>query len=665
MPRELLRNARAFFAPSMAQGPHAFMVPHAGSNAWAVGPSRAGGKAILAGDQHLSLPNPSIFYPVHLIVPGMIDAFGQTFPGIPGIILGANGKAAWSSTVVYHDVNDVFLETIGPCTTGGGDCVQHDGGQVRIEPWTETIRMGALGTITGQLTATYENVPHHGPIIPTVQDGMIVPRTANRALSVQYTGYAPTFEIRAVWELLRARTVDEGFRALRHFEYGGQNWVMIDDQGNIGWTTSAKVPTRKPAAYTWNATTNPTGLAPFLVQPGDGSADWDGWLSSRYVPHAINPASGMLVTANSDPVGETFDGDPLDGPVVGGRPLYAGAAYAAGVRSERIDELVRAADAAGDVDLVASAAHQHDARSNMGFHLRDAIVAALAYVASPIGAPADVAPYVNGLTAAQRTRLGEARAKLLAWSLATPPALATSSTTPQIDDSIATAIFNVWMHYFIEQTLGDEMAAIAMSPWDLDQNLLARVVLTMLVEPSGMVLSPSTSQPIVCDEMASAGLDASCTKKVIEAALAALVQLDTLMGSTDLSTWRWGRLHTLTLRPLFPDARLNVPAPGSPQAGGFPRSGDNFAVNRADCGWGDLDFRQDEDGPAQRFLAEATPGQPIEVRLQFPGGTVYNPSSPHYKDVLETNYIAETHFDLPFTIQEILTAGEERWVLRP
>ncbi len=666
VPRELLRNARQFFAPSMAQGPHAFMVPHAGSNAWAVGPSRTGGKAILAGDQHLSLPNPTIFYPVHLMVPGMIDVFGQTFPGIPGIILGSNGKAAWSSTVVYHDVNDVFLETIVPCTTGGGDCVMHDGAQVRIEPWTETIRMGALGTITGQITATYEMVPHHGPIIPTVQDGMVVPRTANRGLSVQYTGYAPTFEIRAIWELVRAKTVDEGFAALRHFSYGGQNWVLIDDQANIGWTTSARVPTRKPAAYTWNASTNPTGLAPFLVQPGDGSADWDGFLSSRYVPHAINPASGMLVTANSDPVGETFDGDPLDGPTTDGRPLYVGATYAAGVRTERIDELVRAADATGDVDLTNSAAAQHDARSNMGFHLRASIVAALAYAADSTGAPPDVAPYVTGLTTAQRTRLAEARAKLVTWSFGTPPALAASATQQQIDDSIATAIFNVWMHYFIEQTLGDEFTAMTMSPWDLEQNLLARIVVAMLVEPGAMVLSPSTGQPILCDEMGTTGADASCTKKVIEATLAALTQLDTLMGSTSMSTWRWGKLHTLTLRPLFPDARLEVPAPGSAQAGGFPKPGDNFAVNRADCGWADLDFKQDEDGPAQRFLAEAAgAGAPLEVRLQFPGGTIYNPSSPHYKDVLENHYIAEQHFDLPFTIPEILAAGEERWVLRP
>lgn len=671
VPRALLQNARAFFAPTMKQGPHAFMVPHAGSNAWAVGPSRTGGSTILAGDQHLSLPNPSIFYPVHLTLlgpgsgPPTIDVFGQTFPGIPGIILGANGKAAWSSTVVFHDVNDVFLETIVPCATGGGDCVVHDGGQVRIEPWTETIRLGALGTITGQVTATYERVPHHGPIIPTVEDGMVVPRTASQALSVQYTGYEPTFEIRAIWELVRARTVDDGFRALRHFGYGGQNWVMIDDQGNIGWTTNAHVPLRKPAAYTWNATTNPDGLSPLFVQPGDGSADWEGRMSSRYLPHAINPASGMLVTANSDPVGETFDGDPLDGPVVDGRPLYVSATYAAGVRTERIDELVRAADAAGDVDLAVSATHQHDARSNMGYHLRDAIVAALAHVDDPTGAPADVATYVGALTAGERARLNLARAKLAAWTLDTPPAVAASSTAQARDDSIATAIFNVWMHYFIVRTLGDEFAAIGMSPFDLVQDLLARVVTRTLREPGQLVPSATTGQPILCDDMTDGGADQSCTRKIIEAAHLALGQLGTLMGSTDLETWRWGALHTLTLRPLFPDARLEIPAPGSPQAGGFPKPGDNFAVNRADCGWSDLDFRQDEDGPAQRFLAELAPGQPMKVRLQFPGGTIYNPSSPHYKDVLEAHYLAERHFDLPFTVPEILAAGEERWVLRP
>src|SRR5262249_44735797 len=99
VPVDVMANARRFFdekfhqGPFGAYGPHAFMAPHAGSNNWAVGPSLAGGKALLATDQHLNLPNPSIFYPTHLTVdgPAPVDVMGITFPGIPGVVLGTNG----------------------------------------------------------------------------------------------------------------------------------------------------------------------------------------------------------------------------------------------------------------------------------------------------------------------------------------------------------------------------------------------------------------------------------------------------------------------------------------------------------------------------------------------------------------------------------------------
>jgi hypothetical protein len=32
---------------------------------------------------------------------------------------------------------------------------------------------------------------------------------------------------------------------------------------------------------------------------------------------------------------------------------------------------------------------------------------------------------------------------------------------------------------------------------------------------------------------------------------------------------------------------------------------------------------------------------------------------------MDQYYIPNRHFDLPFSIEEIITAGEERWVLRP
>ncbi|MEP6780744.1 MAG: penicillin acylase family protein, partial [Gemmatimonadaceae bacterium] len=60
-----------------------------GSNNWAVAPSRsANGHALLAGDPHLDLSLPSIWYELHLVVPGQLDVYGVTIPGAPGIIIG-------------------------------------------------------------------------------------------------------------------------------------------------------------------------------------------------------------------------------------------------------------------------------------------------------------------------------------------------------------------------------------------------------------------------------------------------------------------------------------------------------------------------------------------------------------------------------------------------
>jgi penicillin amidase len=675
VPADVMTNARRFFdenvrtGPFGAYGPHAFMAPHAGSNNWVVGPELAGGKTLLATDQHLNLPNPSIFYPTHLTVDGAapVDVMGITFPGIPGVVLGTNGKVAWAATVSYHDVNDVYLEDIAPCPQGGGDCVLHGGMRVPIETRTETIQLGALGTVTSERMAVYEVVPHHGPIIPTIANGQIVPRTGTSALSVAYTGYTPTFEIRAIWGLAHAATVDDAFTALADFSYGSQNWAVIDNAGNIGWTTHSKIPLREPTAYAWNATTNPEGLAPFLILPGDGGGDWQGFLSSRYIPHAINPAQGFLATANADPVGATFDGDGLNQPLVDGRPLYAGVTYAAGVREERISNLIVAAAADGPLDLVDMAAIQHDTASTVGGHLRDAIVAALGVIDGAAGLPPDAQAFYDGLAAVDQTRLDQARTLLAAWTLQTPAML--SLDDGETTDSAATALFNAWMHYFIEDVIEDELAALPtpFAVWRLEENLLVRTVWGVLNQPAGYVISTDTDQPILCDDIATAGADGSCTMQVLRALLQAMDHLASPagFGNASTSSWRWGDKHRLTLEPLFPNASLNVPSPDETNprwVGGFPKPGDNFAINRSDQGWADLNFSQFGDGPAQRFLAEAGPGETMRVKWALPGGVIYDRRSPHYRDLLDNYYIPETHFDAPFTVPDIVAHGEDRWV---
>lgn len=669
VPRELLKNAHDLFRSGMKLGPKAFTAPEAGSNNWAVGPSLTSGEALLAGDQHLSLPNPTILYPIQLVIPGKLDAVGVTFPGIPGIILGHNEHAAWQATVVRHDVNDVYLEEIFPCTGSAGDCVLFDGEQVALESWDEVIEIGVLGTITETKTVTYERVPHHGPIIPTVEDRDIVPRQGSSALSVRYTGHSLTNEIRATYRLAHAASVDDAFDALEYFGFGGQNWALIDSDGNIGWNTHANVPIRSPASYTWDPVSNPHGVAPFLVMPADGSTEWEGFLDSEHIPHAINPDQGFLVTANSDPVGETFDGNPLNGPEVDGRPLYVGALYASGLRHERITSLIRARTDSGPVSLEDLAAIQADAASTVGSHTQEALATILATLD---GTPtSDLAVWLDGLPPTRVDRLRTAGAFLSDWTLATPPAVQGTPTATESADSVATTIFNAWAYFFLERAFGDEYLAVGWDVHDIDDDLTTRAVVAILEAPESLAsgLAAETNQPVLCDDMTTEETVESCDLVAVRALDDALTWLESEDGlaTADMSAWQWGKLHTLTVEPLFPENSLNLPPPNDPNPElrkGYPRAGDNFGINRADCGFDDLDFAQKQFGPAERFLARVEPGGIVSAKMSLPGGTIYHRDSSHYRDLMDNYYIPNRHFDLPFTTDQIVAAGEERWILR-
>jgi penicillin G amidase len=404
------------------------------------------------------------------------------------------------------------------------------------------------------------------------------------------------------------------------------------------------------------------GLAPFFILPGDGTAEWEGRMDARYIPHAKDPASGLIVTANSDPVGATFDGDPFNQPVIDGRPLYLSATYATGFRTERITRLLeQGGQGGGALTLADMARVQHDAASTVGSHLTPPIVAALARLDDPGTSPADVAPYLAGLPAADLQRLATARTLLTGWSFATPPAMGAPDP-----DSAATAVFNAWMHFFLADVIGDELDAAGFERWRLREDLLVRVAHSILVLPDTMVQSPTTGQPIVCDRIEVAGPDDSCTTMILRALVAAMTHLESAagFGTADTAAWRWGKLHRLKLEPLFPNTALELPPPTDPDAPGFPRAGDNFVINRADQGWKDLDFSQHADGPAQRFLAIAEPGRPIAVKWQLPTGVIFDSRSSHYRDLLDNHYLPEIHFDAPYLVPEIVAAGETRWVFR-
>lgn len=679
VPAPLFADARNLFGalrggPFGSLGPHAWLPPYSHGDAWAVGPAVSGGGALLAADWQLPLTQPSAFYPTHLIVTGppaadrddnapppadLLDAIGATIPGIPGVMFGANAEFAWAGTASRHDATDLYLEQIAPCTAAAGDCVAwtDPGGTARevpIESRTEQIQIGTLGQITGSVAATYEVVPHHGAILPAIDrtQHALVPRATAAALSLRTTGDQPSFELRALYNLAHAASVTAGFRAVADITSGSQSWMMIDGGGHIGWTTHAEIPRRAPAAYAWNPDTHQDGLAPFFVLPGDGTAEWlDQPVSPRYIPHAIDPPAGVLVAGNADPVGAIADGLPLDQTTATGEPLYVGVGYAAGLRDQRIAALIRQRAAAGPLTLDDVAAIQGDTRSLAGEQLTPAILAALGRLDRQSNGPTDVNPYLDSLSADDTARLATARRLLTGWTFATPAAV----DAPD-DDSAATAVFHAWIHGFIERALQDELDVLDFDVWRLDDDRLVRIVYAMLTDPKSFVTSPSTQQPILCDNYVAAGPDDSCTKVILQAMVDAMTYLESpeAYGTADPSAWRWGQQHRLAIAAL--DA-----APATAADAGTPRAGDNFSVSASDPSWSDLGFAERSGGTALRLVAQANGSGAISVKWSLPGGTIDDPRSPHDHDLLP-GLLSDSLASAAFSIDEIVAAGETRWV---
>ena len=620
--------------------------PSLGSNNWIVGPQLSQtGHVMVANDTHLSLSNPPIFYLVHLVARGKLDAMGVQFPGLPGIILGMNEHVAWGSTVNNIDITDVYQETVVTCDDGSSPCVMFQGGKVPLISRSETINVGRFGDIVDSRTVTLYDVPHHGPIIPRV-DPMthMVEPLGSTELSVKYTAHDPAPRLAAVlYGLDTAKTMQEALDAIDGgFLYGNQNWVIGDDQGHFGWTQFTRTPRRAGTA------------APWKILPGDGSAEWGGDMDPIYIPHAYDPAAGFIATANNDPIGVSDDNDPFfDEPMVDGAPLYLGADYDPGTRVGRITKRIQAATAnGGKLSIDDMQSIQADVVSEWAAALVPTFLKAAQALQEELATPG-THPELSMLAAQaspiSKQLLPMATSLVQGWtSFSTESGVAEDAPTErEIADAQAAVIAQVWMRRFADRTFGDEFEALP--PTQAPPSGFAQLkLLVAMIRNSPLLkeqLNPATGEPIAFDELDTPEQDTSRTI----AAHAILDTLDFLAGAMgqDITQWRWGNLHTLTLRFLADIAALQIPLKTDPMyPNGFPRHGDIGTVDAAgdSIDIGDYTYNH---GPAIRFVCELDPKGP-KARNVLPGGEVLDTMSPHYRDMMEL-YRKNKTIDLAFT----------------
>lgn len=630
-----------------------------GSNNWVLDGERTdSGHVNVANDPHLGLSLPTAFYPLHLALPSdgdgrePFEVIGASYVGLPGVVIGRTDEVAWGTTTGYYDYVDVYQEqTSGAASTEDPATVRFNEDDVPVEVVTETIGVGLLGSVTSEIEMTVEIVPHHGPILPRLgDDNRPISRPDDgEALSVKWVGLDVVNEVPFLLGIYRASTPEQVEEALDNYKVGSSNFVFGFTSGDIYYSGQSDIPVRAEEAMTFDPKEAPMGDAPIFVLPGDGAAEWTGFLDEADIPHALNPEKGYVITSNNDQIGETFDNNPFDG------PHYYGGFYAAGFRGERIEELITGAQSGLSLDeqLVI----QDDDLDPVGRRIVPFMVEAVDTVLD--GSVADDAyPDLAALRAeiaGSEASLQEMRDLLDRWDYRAP-----ATRDPEGDDadrSAATVLFNVALVYLQRDVLGDELARIGWyeaGTFELPVINQARIraLLYLLEQPED---DPSDMQTWDADNQESWVFDDIDTEDVVETRhtmmVRALLKARERLGvaepfgepfdgrevpspaSADVADWIWGRLHGLSLAPL-------VPAPLGPAdqrpAEGLPfysRPGGEFAVSPCNHDHDDFDFTCTA-GSSLRMVHDMDPDGPVSYN-SMPGGASADPDSPYFDNQLE------------------------------
>jgi penicillin amidase len=246
-----------------------------GSNAWAAAGNRtASGVAQVAADLHLGLRVPNTWYRAQLTYPGeegTVTVTGVTLPGAPGVIVGTNGKVAWGFTNAGADMSDL----------------------VRLQ--TDPEKPGMYRTVNGwkAFSEKEERIRVRGedPVRHPVRETIFGPVRENRfgggLWAVQWIGHHPEYFNLHHLQLAEAVSTEEATEIARRAGIPLQNFVVADQHGDIAWTFMGGMPERGDRS------------AKLPVGSRHPEAKWLGRLAPEKVPRRVNPASGLIWTANN------------------------------------------------------------------------------------------------------------------------------------------------------------------------------------------------------------------------------------------------------------------------------------------------------------------------------------------------------------------------------
>lgn len=570
-----------------------------GSNNWAVHADRSkSGNALLSDDPHLGHTNPATWYLAEMhAADGSLHVAGVTFAGLPWVILGQNEKVAWGATTTYFDQADVYLETLNDDC----DAVIFNGEEVPLIPYDNKVEIG-----TSSFPRTDYVVPHHGPILEMDCD-------AKTAVSFRWTGQDLSTDVNFLNDLSRSGSVEQAREALLKVTTLGQNWVVIDTEGNIGWYPYNRLPVRD---------TSTAVRHPALPLPGDGTAEWIDWIAYEDLPQMTNPAEGYIATANNDMTGELYVGLAASG------ALHFQSQAADGLRQERIRTLLESTTEHTQATMLSTVGDTY------------------------LGLADYVLPGLEGYVGGNEAEAPNAAALLALvseWDGTCPTGLASSDPTGAASSDAAARdaargclVMHRWIYDLRVAIFADEITAAG------GTNLATLAALTDLLTGNSRLSNAASWW----DNVATSGVEESALDTIEAAATSATQWIEGKLGA-DREAWLWGRLHRVALRAdLFPEFGITTYNNGT-----YALPGGLSTVNVAGPSQKPEDGFDTGHGASMRLICEGF-SEGMKCTIQMPGGQRHFRNSPYYANFLErwlTNTPAPLRFNEAIDAVETVT----------
>ncbi|MCC9138681.1 penicillin acylase family protein [Pontibacter silvestris] len=244
----------------------------AGSNGWAIAPSRTKSKnAMLLINPH------SAFYgriEVHVVSKEGLNSYGAPFNGQFSIFQGFNEYLGWMHPVSLSDAKDLYAESVEK--KDGKYFYKYNEALRPVDSTEITVPYKKDNEILNRTFTVYRT--HHGPIVSILNDKWIALKTIDANIDL----------LAMHWEKMKAKNFEQFKAAMNRRAMTGSNVVYADRDGNIAYWHGNFVPQKDPS-LDWK-------------RPVDGSTDateWKGTYSLDEIPHYKNPASGWLQNCNS------------------------------------------------------------------------------------------------------------------------------------------------------------------------------------------------------------------------------------------------------------------------------------------------------------------------------------------------------------------------------